>query len=97
MPTKPTDKYDFNKNGVWQESIGRNDPAPSYIEIRLSTGRAFRVCQEDIINCMEKGLIEATPACPSQYALGDPFNLGRKLSAADQRFLQAVGIEVDKT
>jgi hypothetical protein len=69
---------------VWQESIGREDPAPSYIDVTLSTGRVLRVCQEDLIDQIEAGNIEAEPV------LGGTFvDLTRKFTAADRRLLQA--------
>jgi hypothetical protein len=82
-------------NSRWQESIGRDDPAPSYINITLSTGRVLKVCQEDLIRQIELGTIEAlniTPVNSSNY----PVDLSRVLSASDRRFLQAVGIEAEE-
>ena len=84
---------------VWQESIGREDPAPSYIQITLSTGRVLRVCQEDPINQIELGTIEAMNV-RSEGSLMEkyPVDLRRRLTAFDRRFLRTVAVdsEMDK-
>ena len=88
---------DNNDWSVWQESIGRDDAAPSYINIMLSTGRVLRVCQEDLINCIERGQIEATSVTPEDSLVEKyPIDLSRVLSASDCRFLHAVGISLEQ-
>jgi hypothetical protein len=55
----------------------------------------LRVCQEDLINQIEIGAIEAenvTPVSSGNY----PVDLSRVLSASDRRFLRAVGIRADE-
>lgn len=77
-------------NSRWHESVERDDPAPSYINIELSSGLALKICQEDLMTQIEAGNIEAEPARG-----GEVFNLARKFTAADRRFLRACGVAAE--
>jgi hypothetical protein len=84
-------------NSRWHESVERDDPAPSYINIELSSGLVLKICQEDLINQIELGTIEVTSVTPEGSLIEKyPVDLSRVLSASDRRFLHAVGIRAEK-